>query len=311
MLSQRIAEEFGVPRTVIDTIVDSAPYRYKVYSVAKKTGKGKRVIAQPSKEVKAIQRYLIGKVINDLPLHNAAMAYREGKGIKDNAANHVDGGFLLKMDFERFFPSLRSTDLERHIEEFTPKKFEKDDLRVIGQVCFWKPRRKSSLQLSIGACSSPFISNTLLYRFDEFVERLAGEREIIYTRYADDLTLSTSKRGRLRVMEKEIREIVSELPYPRLKINDEKTIHTSKKHQRRVTGLILSSQGKISLGRKRKRDISAGIYYALQGKLDPEEVERLRGLLAFSLDVEPDFVARMGRKYGEKKMAPLLRKDRE
>ena len=236
------------------------------------------------------------------------MAYREGRGIRENAAKHLHSAYLLKMDFQRFFPSLRPTDLEKHIEEFLPLTFGREDLRVISRACFWKPRNRSTLRLSIGACSSPFISNTLMYKFDQIVEKAAKQRDIIYTRYADDLTLSTSRSGQLRRMESEIRRIAGELRYPKLKFNDEKTIHTSKKYHRRVTGLVLSSQGKISLGRSKKREIMSRMHHALHRKAGAEEIERLKGLIAYSFDVEPEFVSRLEKKYGEDKIAQVLGK---
>ena len=310
MLGQRIADTFGLPRSVIDTIVDSAPHRYKVYRVAKKAGKGWRVIAQPSREVKAVQRYLVSNEIGSLPLHETAAAYRVGMGIGENAARHVNSHFLLKMDFKGFFPSLRPSDLEKHIEEFMPERFCEEDLRIIRKVCFWKPRKRSSLRLSIGACCSPFISNTVMYKFDECVDGLARERGIIYTRYADDLTLSTSKRNLLREMERAIRKILKELSYPTLTINEDKTIHSSKKHQRRVTGLVLSSQGRVSLGRNRKRDIVAAVHHALNGRLESKEVEKLKGQLAFAFDVEPEFLVRRGSRHRRYRRAACTRSRR-
>ena len=73
-----------------------------------------------------------------------------------------------------------------------------------------------------------------------------------YSRYADDLTFSTNRRGVLRQIEVSISGVVRKLRYPRLEINHHKTIHTSKKHHRRVTGIVLSSDGKVSLGRKKR-----------------------------------------------------------
>ena len=38
-----------------------------------------------------------------------------------------------------------------------------------------------------------------------------------------------------------------------------KTVHASKKGLRRVTGLVLTNDGRVSMGRERKREISAGL----------------------------------------------------
>ena len=84
----------------------TSPHRYKVYTIPKRNGKGIRTIAHPSKELKYIQRILFKVLRKLLPVHQSAMAYKKGVGIKDNAAAHVRNSYLLKMDFNNFFPSI-------------------------------------------------------------------------------------------------------------------------------------------------------------------------------------------------------------
>ena len=128
MLMDRIADEFRLPKNVVEMIIATAPYRYKVYKVKKKSGAGERVIAQPAKEVKALQRYLVNDILNQLPLHEAATAYRKGSSIRHNAEKHVNNNFLLKMDFTDFFPSLRPDDLKQHISIHMADAFYSSDL---------------------------------------------------------------------------------------------------------------------------------------------------------------------------------------
>ena len=51
-------------------IISTAPARYKHYTIPKRRG-GVRVIAQPSREVKAIQRYILAAKLSTLPVHAA------------------------------------------------------------------------------------------------------------------------------------------------------------------------------------------------------------------------------------------------
>lgn len=85
--------------------LSNAPKKYKVYTIPKRTS-GHRVIAQPSKELKKYQRKYLE--LQELPIHDSAMAYREGLSIKDNANAHRSNRFLLKMDLENFFNSITS-----------------------------------------------------------------------------------------------------------------------------------------------------------------------------------------------------------
>jgi hypothetical protein len=96
-------------------LIRSAPRRYKVYEIPKKTEGQMRTIAQPAREVKALQYWAMKEVLSELSIHDAATAYRTGQSIADNASRHVASRFLLKMDFENFFPSLRDTDWRSHV----------------------------------------------------------------------------------------------------------------------------------------------------------------------------------------------------
>ena len=76
--------------------------------------------------------------------------------------------------------------------------------------------------------------------------------------------------------------------------------------RRVVTGLTLTNDGTISIGRERKKLIRAMIHHYEKGLLDAENLRKLVGLLAFANDAEPAFVLRMKLKYGEKLMAEIL-----
>ena len=84
----------------------TAPHRYKVYNIPKRNSSKSRTIAHPSRELKFIQRLLIRDFGGTLRVHNSAFAYRKGKSIKDNALQHLKSHYLLKMDFQNFFPSI-------------------------------------------------------------------------------------------------------------------------------------------------------------------------------------------------------------
>jgi len=53
-------------------LIQSAPHRYKVYQIPKKSGAGMRTIAQPAKEVKILQYWVIENYFSLLPIHKAA-----------------------------------------------------------------------------------------------------------------------------------------------------------------------------------------------------------------------------------------------
>jgi RNA-directed DNA polymerase len=232
-------------------------------------------------------------------VHAAAMAYQKNKGIKNNAKRHVKNPYLLKMDFKDFFPSIRPNDLTRHIEEKRKIKLLDQDSTVIKRLFFYCHTRGLEHALSIGSPASPAISNTLLYNFDQTITSKCEQLGIIYTRYADDITFSTKQKGALFPIPELIKSILKEMQSPKITINVKKTVFASKKTNRHVTGLVLSSDGKISIGRDNKRRIKSLVFKFIKGKLEPDEVSYLRGYLAYCIDVEPSFIKSLENKYGE------------
>jgi RNA-directed DNA polymerase len=291
-----LSADTGLAESDLIRIIESAPRRYKTFFIPKRSG-GLREIAQPARELKLLQRVLMQRVINFLPVHPAARAYRSGLSIRDNALPHAGDKPILKMDFVDFFPSIRSLDWERYCHD--NKILSNEDLTISSSILFRRLKGERVFKLSIGAPSSPALSNVLMYEFDKRVWAESEKRKINYTRYADDLTFSGQRAGMLRDMIGEVGRITRRIEYPSLRVNVDKTTFITSSRRRTVTGVILTNDGKLSLGRDRKRLISSKIHYASLGKLDAEQTQELAGQLAFANVVEPDFIARLEHRYGD------------
>jgi retron-type reverse transcriptase len=292
-----LAIETGLDVNLVERIIRTAPVRYKTYQIPKRSG-GTRTISQPAQEVKLLQRAIIDVLLRKFPIHDAATAYREGLSIKDNALRHVGDGPILKMDFKDFFPSIRSPDWVRYCED-TGALRDENEVRLTTLLMFQLPRGSNVLRLAIGAPSSPFVSNLLLYEFDEKVSAAVAPDHVRYTRYADDITFSAPRTGHLVNVERQVRGILRDLKFPRLTINDEKTTRVTRKFGRKVTGLTLTNDGKVSVGRERKRLLHAQVFNASKNELNADEILRLKGMLGFVNSVEPDFINVLRRRYGQ------------
>lgn len=286
----------GLSESVVRRIVDTAPSRYKTYFISKRSG-GLRKIEQPARELKIIQRALVTEFLSELPIHSAATAYRVGMSIKDNASVHAGRGAILKFDFKDFFPSLRLEDWKRYCEE--RKVFDdEEDVEVSGSILFRRSRGSIVNRLAIGAPSSPLVSNLLMHDFDAAIEERVSRDHVKYTRYADDMTFSAPRTGHLNHVEKDLRSVLRSVGTRRLKLNDDKTVLATRKYRRQVTGLILTNDGAVSIGREKKREIRAMLHREAVGKLGIGERQALSGLLAYVNAVEPDFLNRMVERYG-------------
>ncbi|MBL8656854.1 MAG: retron St85 family RNA-directed DNA polymerase [Altererythrobacter sp.] len=296
--------ETGLGEHDIRKIVATAPARYKTYAIKKRNGIDRRIISQPARELKLLQRTLIDAVLKNLPVHRSATAYRTGMSIIDNVRPHINSGAILKLDFSDFFPSLRESDWREYCVRNEIFRSE-EDIEVSGLVLFKKERQRRELRLSIGAPSSPIVSNILMFDIDSEIESKIVSEEVVYTRYADDMTFSARRTGFLNKVEKNVREILRGSQSLRLQLNDDKTVYATKKYKRQVTGLIITNDATVSVGRERKRNLMAAIHAALSGKLSGDQVRETLGMVSFVISVEPDFKKRIERKNGEDALALL------
>lgn len=284
-------------------LINTSPTRYKDHFIDKRSGRGKRLISQPTKEVKYIQRYLIEYVLKSLPVHPAATAYRPGLSIKDHALPHANARYLLKLDFEDFFPSITATSLARRLE--MDSGLEEQEVAIVVRLLCRYDSASERLRLSIGAPSSPYISNYFMFEFDKAVSEFCGANSVCYTRYADDLAFSTSVPKRLDAVQAHVLKTLDEMACLGLRLNTKKTVNVSKKNRRTLVGLTLSNEGCVSVGRDAKRGIRSQLHRASKGDLTLEEFQRLKGQLAFMLAVDPEFVMALCRKHGVARIADL------
>lgn len=302
MILERISEETGLGLQTLSRIAASANHRYKVYYIAKRRG-GERRIQHPSRELKFIQRWIADNVFSKLPVHEAALAYREGINIRQVASMHCKANFLLIFDFANFFESINQVDvfdlLRLNASRFVPELTEEDAL-VMSRVATRYGR------LTMGAPSSPVLSNAIMYEFDTVISSMCKASGVLYTRYADDMHFSSVSPGVLGNIAARVRSEVERIETPNLILNERKTVFTSRKHKRLVVGLTLTSDRRISLGRKRKRAMKSLVFRHKSSAMSLEESAYLAGYLAFTKSVDPAFLGSLERKYGRDVVARAM-----
>ena len=294
--------ELGLGSSASAQLIRTAPERYAHYTIPKRR-KGRRTISQPASELKVVQRALIEKLLAKLPVHPTATAYAEGSSIRANAARHAENGPIKKYDFKDFFPSLTEYSWLTYCQK--NDVCDRTNAIALARLLFMRPPGARILRLSIGAPASPSLSNILMYQFDRLIADRVANDFVTYTRYADDLTFSAERTGYLTSVDGILKRSLSEIGSPKLRLNENKTVTATKKYRREVTGLILTNDMRVSLGRTRKRELRARLHHFCVGKLDLDQTVKLAGHMAFAKDVEPEFYTRMERVYGREAMSSL------
>src|SRR5690606_41692709 len=103
-----------------------------------------------------------------------------------------------------------------------------------------------------------------------------------------------------------VQDVLDNLAFPSgLRLRREKTVHSSRRNRRQVTGLVLGSDGCVYLGRHLKRTIRARIY-AFDGLRESDRASLAR-LLAYARSIDPDFINALILKYGYARVSEALR----
>ena len=301
-IKKKISVDLDIPSDLIDEAVAASRSQVKKFYINKKSGSSRRAIYQPAKKVKTIQYWLMANVFNKLPVHPSSAAYIKGESILSNAIRHRKNRYFLKMDFKDFFPSIRWRDFRPIIkawhEKTTPDwKLTRYAENLIRQTCFYL-----NDSLPIGYPSSPMISNAVMFTIDDDIVNLLSDSDkygnVIYTRYADDLVISTDKKHICDDICKAINETIKKTKSPKLSLNSEKTKKgSSTSGSALVTGLRICANGHITIHRKHKDHIRLLLSLHKKKELEQEEQMSLLGHLAYVRHVAPQFYSKLQSKY--------------
>ena len=295
-------------RVEVERLIITAPYRYKHYTIPKRNGRP-RDIHHPTPALKAVQRWMTSIVLSPLPVHDCVYSYRRGRNIAMHAAQHLRSNYVTRFDFADFFPSVSASVLRAYLLRELLKgvvTLDRETVDAVVRLSVCHKKASGRFEMSIGAPSSPFLSNALLYSFDARMNRISNDVGCVYTRYADDIYVSGRSKASLQEVEAGfLVSVAEELPY--LRINEAKTQHLSRKRRVSVTGVNLTSDRKVSVGRELKRSLATRVFLALRGELEPHDLPSLRGMLSHVKSVEPEFIAKLSAKYGAAEVDSLIR----
>lgn len=252
--------KIGYPTKLIHEVIeDKNSYVYKIFI------KGKLQVA-PKWELKVIQKilknYLEEFYLNENVSKNAT-AYIKKQNISFNVNRHQGNSYFFTTDFKNFFPSITKEILEKELFKIL-KNESKDSKILILNIIQYKNR------LQYGFPTSPIISNIIMNDFDKklfnLLELKYSTNNIQYTRYADDITISS----KYKIEKKELYSFFKKMlenKYSFLKINDKKTrIFEKYAKNPYITGLIPLNK-RNSIGKKKINQLKINIYLILNNIL--------------------------------------------
>lgn len=164
-------------------------YPYRAFDIPKKGG-GSRRIQSPHPTVRILQRKLLQALALVYTPHPSAHGFIRNRSIVTNASRHSGARLVLNVDLENFFPSVEFSRVRGvFIKRF---KFPANVATILARICCNTGDFPDHLPQ--GGPTSPIITNMLCHSMDRQITRLAKRYGLFYTRYADDLTISTRRR---------------------------------------------------------------------------------------------------------------------
>lgn len=260
----------------LDGIINDTESHYNVYYKEKKDG-GKRRICSVDSKLRQIQRLILPLIVKP-KCSKYAKGYERGTNIKDNAAVHSKSSHILHMDISNFFPSIT----KELFNNTYGKYYTQDEVDTLWKIVSYKGG------IAVGAATSPFIANRILYETDVKMNKVVKKAK--YTRFADDILFSSKKFIDDSIVD-DIKAIMNESGF---EINDKKTYFMS--YRREVTGIILTDDNKLSTGTSFKKGVKKEVYNLLA--LKKGNPKRVRGKLAYLYDIEPKYARVIKDKYG-------------
>lgn len=275
---KELASQVNLSESLLQRILRQPAAFYRVVAIPKRTG-GTRELSCPAKPVKAVQAWILRSILERVRLDEAATAYIRRKTLLDNVEPHQRNQYVMCLDLQSFFDTITEPRV-RGI--FRALGYPENSAHMLSRMCTFRGR------LPQGGVTSPYLSNITCMKMDRRIRRYVGLRNVTYTRYADDITLSAADPKNLFACIKLVREIIKDEGF---QINEKKTRVLFPRHSRRITGLVIDQhKNRIGVGRSRRKYLRGRIHSLERGTLVKEDREKLtrhlEGWLAYMASVD-------------------------
>ena len=190
-----LAQILGYKLNRLTYIVYKIPpdQKYNTFSIPK-SGGGERQICAPVDSLKTLQRLLANvlyecrvEIDRDNGRRPLSHGFRRKLSIITNARQHKRRRYVLTLDLQDFFPTFNFGRVRGFFLRNNSFKLNNEVATLIAQIaCFENG-------LPQGSPCSPIIADLIAHLLDVRLVQLAKRHGLTYSRYADDLTFSTSQ----------------------------------------------------------------------------------------------------------------------
>jgi RNA-directed DNA polymerase len=213
-----------------------------------------RIIASPSPVLMDVQRWMLSNIFGNVRPHSASYAYQSGRSAVQCAKRHLGATWLLKFDLHDFFHDIREPSVYRVLRSVGynrlisfemarictrlphpgSRSFNWYKYPTIGSYSGWAPGF-----LPQGAPTSGAIANLAAQTLDERLWKVADRYDLVYTRYADDMTFSTARHLHRATVTRCIADITQAVHRSHFRLHRKKTHVVPPGARKVVLGLLV------------------------------------------------------------------------
>lgn len=245
------------PKSLAYILYQKTPAQnYKTFPIKKRKG-GERIIDAPRPELMLLQRRVsdlfqdcIQDVLaiegHDTTIHHG---FQRKKSIITNAKPHRSRKFVFNIDISDYFHSINFGRVLGFFEKNRNFGLNREVAVTLAQICCYEGR------LPQGAPTSPVVSNLITQILDVRLSKIAEKNGCVYTRYADDITFSTSEQKFPRKIAtknlfshtwRAARALKKEIKSFGFDINPLKTRMQYQQSRQTVTGLVVNKKVNVT-----------------------------------------------------------------
>ena len=264
-----------------------------------------KIIFNPSIKLNRYLHFLNNFVFDYAKINaNVVHSYRKGKNSYTAVVKHADSKYFFQTDINRFFNSITAQDIEvvfeNNLIDIPILDIEKYKSNLLSLVTV-------DGVLPVGFATSPGLSNACLYAFDNALESYCQANEMVYTRYSDDIILSSNKGDVLKEAEAFISKQLNIFHSGRIELNLHKTKHTHKGKKIKLLGIVILPSGKISVDMKLKQQLEILLHFYVNDKNKFSDYLRnhyhgnlstISGQLNYVNSIDSAYLNKLRKKYG-------------
>lgn len=187
------AKLLGVRHSFLNYVLyaKSMGNNYYEFEIPKKSG-GVRNICAPNENLKSIQRRLAELLLdskNLIHVSHLSHGFERKRNIITNAQRHIRKKNVLNIDLENFFDSINFGRVRGFFIKNANFQLQDEVATTIAQIACYNNK------LPQGSPCSPVIANLIASTLDIYLNTIAKKHGCSYSRYADDITISTNKKS--------------------------------------------------------------------------------------------------------------------